>query len=361
LGLYYVVRFIRGGEWQGMAAFALVSLVLHGAAAVFWYERFGIWVPAVSQPGLTYGAGGDSLAVTYPISAADLPGLFLQWPAMIFRGSDLGTTLFGYVPFLVLGLAVAKGGAMLRGRTNGESVAELRLDRWDVLLGVYVVAWFVLLNFLPHAFRFDRYYSMPRIFRYLAPLSFPLCLLAAKLVLDLSRALRAGRRLGRATLPLLATLVVTVNVLQALETTSPGRRYRRVLGSVVAEITRTCPTRVVVAGPWLSRLMQLLWLRDVCGGRTALVVPTGSYRGIHRAEDYERWLGEAQRELPEDAMLMTGYFDYLYYNYDDSGFYLTQFARPLDDRWQLVKTFGSMDPTRLEPVRLWQWRPATQR
>ena len=46
------------------------------------------------------------------------------------------------------------------------------------------LVFFLLLNFFPNNFTFDRYYSVPRIFRYLAPLSYGLSLLAARLVLD---------------------------------------------------------------------------------------------------------------------------------------------------------------------------------
>ena len=348
LGTYYVVRLITGAEWRGLSAFVLTSVILHGAAAAFWHERFGMWLPFVAQPGLTY-----------PVPAEDLPDLFRLWPEMILRGSDLGTTLFGYLPFLALGSVVVKGGGMLRTPASGASAA-LRPDRWDVLLGVYIVTWFLLLNFVPQGFRFDRYYSIPRIFRYLAPLSLPLALLAAKLVLDVSRALRPVRRLGRGMLPLLAGVAIAINLVQAVEATSPGRDYRRVLGSVVEEITRACPPKVVIARAWLSRLMRDVYLKGSCGGQTAIVIPVGRYAGIHRARDYEQWLTEGQAEFPPGSLLMTGYFDYLYYNYDDSGFYLTGFQRPLDGRWQLVKSFGAMDPTAREPVRLWRWLPPTR-
>lgn len=51
---------------------------------------------------------------------------------------------------------------------------------------VYYVSFFLLLNFFPNNYKFDQYYSAPRIFRYLAPLSFPMSLHVGKMLLDLT-------------------------------------------------------------------------------------------------------------------------------------------------------------------------------
>src|SRR5207249_4726312 len=176
LGLHYLLETWRRGRWRGGVVFALASLVLHGATCAFWKRRTGTWLPFLWHH-----------AATYPVRPEDLSRVFRIYPDLLLHGSELGTTLFGSVPYLVvLGLALKLAGTGAR-----RLGVPYRMDARDwALFGCYA-SFLLLLNFFPNSFTFDRYYSVPRIFRYLAPLSFPMTLHLAKMVLDLVPA-RAG-------------------------------------------------------------------------------------------------------------------------------------------------------------------------
>src|SRR5262249_49999930 len=180
LAVFYIWR----RDWRGAASFAAASTVLHGATLAFWKSRLGHYFPFVTNH-----------AATYPIPASDLRRLFLDYPKLVFVGSDLGTTLFGTVPYLLVALLALKVvarwlPAWLRAR---RPVDFARWDRLDVLLVTVYGVFFVLLNFVPNGFQLDHYYSAPRIFRYLAPISFALSLHAAKMLLDMTSVIAPQR------------------------------------------------------------------------------------------------------------------------------------------------------------------------
>ena len=120
----------------------------------------------------------------------------MDYPKLIFVGSDLGDDLFGMVPYLLVGLLALKIAARwLPSSVRSSGSADFaRWDRLDVLLLTVYVVFLVLLDLVPNGFALDQYYSAPRIFRYLVPLSFAMTLHAAKMLLDLTAALVPRRR-----------------------------------------------------------------------------------------------------------------------------------------------------------------------
>src|SRR5262249_19678289 len=140
---------------------------------IFWRWRLGTFIPFISTH-----------AANYPVPWNALGELFLKYPRLIFVGSfEFPTTLWGTVPYvLVAVLAVKLMGVLIRALP-----ASLKLDRGDALLLGFWGSFFFLLEFFPNGFQLDAYYSVPRIFRYLAPVSFPIALHAAKCALDVTR------------------------------------------------------------------------------------------------------------------------------------------------------------------------------
>ena len=337
LGIHYLVEAWRRGRWRGGVVFALASLVLHGATCAFWKRRTGYWLPFIWYH-----------AATYPVEPGDLARVLRIYPDQLLHGSELGTTLFGSVPYLVvLGLALKLAGTGAR-----RLGVPYRMDARDwALFGCYA-SFLLLLNFFPNSFTFDRYYSVPRIFRYLAPLSFPMTLHLAKMVLDLVPA-RAG------WLSLAALLALTgSNLRQSAQATAPGRAYRARLMAIVLDVRERRPPMLVTEG-WVSYFLSNVYLRDLA--RKIEVVPVID---IYDARDYETWLWRRQSGLVPGTLLLTGFGSCVHYSAVRDGFRLALFQRGLDPAWKLLKDYGPLayhpDP---EPVRLWKLTervPATQ-
>ena len=175
LGVYYLAE----RRWRGLAAVTVASLVIHGATCAFWHAKVGSYLPFI-----------EAHAVNWAVPRDRLVEVFLTYPKLIFQGSsEFGTTLFGAVPYLLLALLLVK---VLATALRVPASSPLRLDRADRMLLVLWGSFFLLLDFFPNGFQFDAYYSVPRIFRYITPMSFPMTLHAAKLLLDVTR--RPGRR-----------------------------------------------------------------------------------------------------------------------------------------------------------------------
>src|SRR5437762_12959227 len=207
------------------------------------------------------------------------------------------------------------------------------------LFGCYAT-FFLLLNFFPNSFTFDRYYSAPRIFRYLAPLSFPMTLHLAKMVLDLVPA-RAG------WLSVAALLALTgSNLRQSAQATAPGRTYRATLMAIVRDVRERRPPMLVTEG-WVSYFLANVYLRDLA--REIQVVPVVD---TYAARDYEAWLWRRQSGLVPGTLLLTGFGSCAHYSAIRDGFRLTLFQRGLDPACKVLKDYGPLayhpDP---EPVR----------
>lgn len=330
LALYYVAR----RDWTGAASFAIASTVLHGATLLLWKVRLGSFVPFI-----------DTHAATYPVTPGNLGTTLWEYPKLLFVGSGLGTTLFGVVPFALGALVLAKVAwrwvpSQSRWR-RGRDFA--RWDRLDVLLLVVYGVFFVLLEFVPNGFRLDQYYSVPRIFRYLTPLSFAMTLHTAKLAIDAITAAAPARH-GVLVASFLG--LIAVNLVQAARATEPGRAYRTTLLAVRDDIAREAPPLVVaelVVSEWLRRVL-------LSGDRVGTVLtPYHTYA----ARDYETWLEANQSRFPPGSMLISGLCSYVFYGAFNDGFRLRLFAHPLAPEWELFKDYGSISHLP-DPVQVWR-------
>ncbi|TFG91381.1 MAG: tetratricopeptide repeat protein [Myxococcales bacterium] len=334
VGVHYLVRLVRERDGRGLVAFVGTSLVLHAAACAFWRGTTNTWTPFL-----------EHLSATYPVSADQLSTLFLEYPRAIFVGSEHGNTLFGLVPYLLVGGL----GLSIFGRRVPALAARaprIALDRYDVWLLCSCLVFFGLLELFPNNFTFDRYYSVPRIFRYLAPLSFGLSLFAAKLLVDLGQLVPA--RLGLRWIAALGVLVLLAS--GTLEAVAPGRSHHARVAALREELRTSCPP-VVMLELRQAIFFRELHLRVACPGSVVLRPP-----GIHQTRDYERWLQELEPRLPTGAVLVTGLIQFVYYACYICGPRLSHFEAALDPRWSLVRELAPVgfDPAR-EPVRLWRW------
>lgn len=340
VGLHYLLRWWRRGEARGLVAFLAASALLHAAACAFWRVETGTWVPFLER-----------LSATYPVPEGQLAAVLLEYPRLIAIGSEHGNTLFGAVPYLLAGALALS----LLGRLRPALVARapgLRLDRIDVWLLCSCLTFFGLLEFFPNNFTFDQYYSVPRIFRYLAPLSFGLSLLAAKRLVDLApllpaRSLRAFAALG-------VLIALGCGTLLAVE---PTRSHHERIAALRAELRATCPPELVM--DWTHALFfRELHLREACPDTAVR-----SFRVDTPAVELEGWLHGLEPELAPGTRLVTGLVSYVYYGCATCSFRLASFTAPLDARWVLERELPptSFDRER-EPVRLWRWtgkpRPA---
>jgi hypothetical protein len=309
---------LAGRRWRATTAFVATSAVLHGATLLYWRASVGTYTPFMATH-----------AANYPVAAKELLFEWRRYPYMIFVGSEFRTTLFGIVPYVLFGLLLVQ--ALRR-----------RLDRADVLLAGFWGGFLLFLEFFPAGFALDAYYTVPRIFRYLAPISFPLTLHAAKLVLDVTRDLPA---VG----PALVAALVAVGLYQSAEATLPGRIHRRILLRVVRAIERAAPPRVVAEttlGYWL-RALHL----DPEVVETELTTPPG----IYVATECEKWIRSNEATWPTGTLLLTGLANYVHYGAHAQGLRLAWFDAPLDDRWELAGEYGTVSYLpRPEEARLWR-------
>jgi tetratricopeptide (TPR) repeat protein len=325
LGLYY----LAGRRWRGAGAFVVASVLIHGATCAYWQAVLGTPVPFLT-----------SYAVNYAVPRNELVDLWLKYPRLIFQGSsEFGTTLFGAIPYLLVLLLVVKAIATWR------RVSALVFDRADALLLGFYGTFFVLVEFVPNGFQLDAYYSVPRIFRYLAPVSFPIALHVAKMLLDVARAANAS---SRAAL-LLVMPALALNVYQAAEATGPGRIYRQNLIAVLDDVRAAAPP-ALLAESLLASYFRNLYL-DPDRDRIAVIVLIEP----HNAPDYERWLHDHESSLPNGTMLVTGLASFVHYGAHIDGFRLRWFEGALSPQWRLVKEYGVLSYLpRPEPARLWR-------
>src|SRR5262245_7159668 len=334
VGIHYLLRWVRHGERRALVAFAAASLVLHAAACAFWRIKAGTWVPFLER-----------LSATYPVPRERLLAVLLEYPIAIFVGSEHGHTLFGAVPYLLLGsLGLAVLARWIPALTA--RAPRIGLDRYDKWLLYSCLVFFGLLEFFPNNFTFEEYYSVPRIFRYLAPLSFGLSLLAAKGLVDLAPLLPARR--GLRSLAALAVLLLLAG--GALDALAPGRSHRARVAELRAELQAMCPP-VVVMERTQARFFRELHLREACPDTAVLSERSDGPEGLS-----ERWLRDNEPQLVRDAVLVTGLPAFVYYACYHCGFRLGHFEAPLDPRWTLVQELPPADfDKEHEPVRLWRW------
>ena len=342
VALLFVLEFRRGRRWTAAASFAGASIALHGSTFLTWKLLTGDFMPFL-----------HTHAATYPVATADLLRTFTLYPAQIFIGSEFGTTLFGLLPYAFLLLLALKLG--LRWWGNRESKFHAAFHRWDDLdlaLVALCGCFFLLLNFFPNTFKFDGYYSAPRIFRYLAPLSLLLTIHVAKLLGDLLEAIEPhwGRGQGRGWRFALLASGLALNIVQAHSALSPALTYRRALLAILADIRARNPP-LVIAHAYLRFWLDHVYLSPKLRQRTTAISPDL----IYQAPEHERWLHDRDSEIPPGTYLISGLSSYVFFGAHSHGFRLAQFKAGLDSRWALVKDYGRLDYLPLpENARLWR-------
>jgi hypothetical protein len=332
LGAYWLL----GRRWRAAAAFAGTSAILHGVTCVFWKLKLGTFFPFIGMHG-----------VTYPVPLQELGRVLLLYPKLLFAGSEFGTTLFGAVPYLLLALLLVKTIATL----VHSRAASLRLDRADGHLVAFWASLFLFLEFFPTGFKLDAYYSVPRIFRYLAPLSFPMALHVAKMLLDVVRSLPTVAAAA------VVASVLALNLWQSAEATGPGRVYRENLLAVIQDVRRAAPPKLVADGVIGG------WIRDLYldSERDSIDV-VSPQAGVYSARQHEAWLRERAPSWPHGTMLVTGLGSCIHYGGHGDGFRLAGFEKPLAPSWTLAQSYGVLSYLpRPEPARLWRLESSAQR
>lgn len=336
LGLYYLI----GRRWRAAFAFTVASMVIHGLTCVYWWTQLGTFFPFFSK-----------YAANYPVPADALGELFLKYPRLMLVGSfEFPTTLWGATCYVVLALLLVKVVA-----TFVRSLPpSLRFDRADAMLMTFYLSFFALLEFFPNGFQLDAYYSVPRIFRYLAPLSFPIALHAAKLVLDVTRVPVGSIAPGVVAAGVVAPLLA-LNVVQAVDATGPGRVYRRALLDVLRDVRAMKPPMLVAESTIASYFRDLHLDPDTQSTEVVILYTE------HQAPDYEHWLREHQDAMPDGTLLVSGLANFVHYGAHMDGYRLEWFAQPLSPQWKLVREYGMLTYLpRPEPARLWRLdRPRT--
>jgi hypothetical protein len=330
LGLYYLL----GRRWRAAAAFVVTSLVLHGATCAFWKVKLGTFVPFISAH-----------AANYMVPLKDLGELFLKYPRLMFVGSfEFPTTLWGSVPWvLTILLAVKLVGTVVRAMPE-----SLRFDRNDGLLLGFWGPFFLLLEFFPNGFQLDAYYSVPRIFRYLAPISFPIALHAAKCVLDLTRLRILGLPSAAVATGLVAPLLA-LYVSQGVQANGPSSIYRKDFHAVLDDVRAIKPP-ALVAESLIASYFRDLYL-DPDEQEIQVVILSEQ----HNAPEYERWLHAHEATLPRGTLLVTGLGSFVHYGAHIDGFRLAWFKEPLSPSWKLVREYPVLTfLSRPEPARLWR-------
>ncbi len=335
LGIYYLVELWKKKEWRGPASFTLSSLLLHSLTVCFWKWKMGMFFPFFSAH-----------SATYPVPEEELLQLFGQYPHLIFQGSEYGTTLFGWLPYLLLILLAIKW--ILRFHLPVRR-GPWALDGRDALLVSFYGTFFLFLNFFPNAFQFDQYYSMPRIFRYLAPISWPMALHLGKMICDLSLLLAEKRR-SWLVCGVSFLLLYSLNWKQTVEATGPGVLYRKNLDMVLQDLNRLCPPKILVES-WQSFFMQSLYLKGSCAQTAVFPVV-----GIYQATEYEEWLKDNLSTLPQGTVIISGIGSCIHYSCYTCGYRLAHFNHPLPKGWKLLREYESLSfLPQPEPIRLWQW------
>ncbi len=345
LGFYYLYQILKHKKWQGLASFFFVSLVIHGITNIIWKINIGTFFPYLYYH-----------SATYPVAEGSLSWLFQLYPKHILQGSEFGTTLFGLVPYLLILLLASKLAIpVLLKRAKG----YLKIDKLDIYLIAFYGSFFLLLNFFPNTFVFDQYYSAPRIFRYLTPISFPMTLHLAKLVLDFSIAASKSVRIKskkkssmrKVIIILPFFLLISACIYQADEATKPGQIYRENFLSIIEDVKEQSPP-TLISEAWISVFLRDVYLRD-----SAINVPP--IIDTHAAKDYEKWLNENQYNFPEGTIMITGLCSCLHYGCHGCGFRIIQFSDDLNSGWKLFREYGNLTYLpQPEPARLWIWKPS---
>lgn len=337
LGVYYLFKSLKSKRIRGFLTFIITSLMLHAMTCLLWKIQIGKFLPFLSNH-----------AATYPVPRKELSHLFLVYPKQIFCGSEFGTTFFGHIPYLLFFLLLIKLVMFVFEPEN----QGYKLDTKDIWLFGYYISFFLLLNFFPNSFKFDQYYSAPRIFRYLAPLSFPMTLHLAKIIIEFTDAeIMNVKPVGivffsKAVPILIFSILLLTNILLANIATKEGRLYRQTFLAVISDIKNHPPPKLL-AESWMSFFLRELYLKEYADRIVSLF-------NIHSAADYELWLDRNQNQLPDQTMLITGLGSYVHYGAHYNGFRLNLFSKPLNSAWSLYRQYKIQSYlSNSEQARLW--------
>jgi len=355
--IYYLTQFVKNKRWRGFALFVLTSLILHTIIGIFWLTKNGMFFPFFKYH-----------SATYPVALRDIVPLFYVYPKLIFEGSQFGTTLFGLIPYALFILLATKLALRFFSKKYWKNFI---FDNLDIYLIGFYMSFFLFLNFFPNTFTFDQYYSAPRIFRYLGPISFPMTLHIPKLILDFNKIIskqkpkkrpkkkRKSRKrrkfifndqMKKYFIGLVFLFLILANIFQADMATKPGQIYRRNLLLIIDDIKTQSPPQLL-SESWLS-----FFLREVYLSETEIEIR--SIFNIYNAKEYESWLKQNQDELPEGTMIITGLGNCVHYGCHGCGFRLNRFNEHLDPRWKLYKEYGILSyMPNPEHARLWIWQP----
>lgn len=322
LPLYWLYAWFVGRKEKhfefAFHVFVSVSALLHLATCLFWKVKTGTYLPFVFQH-----------APNYAFPREHLKALFSEYGYLLLKGSEFGTTFYGVVPYLFLTLLVLK---IILACIKGRHAVFDRVDLW--LLGYFWI-FFLLLTFFPNGFKLDKYYSVYRTFRYTTPLSFPLALMSAKMILDLPR--HFSWKASPFLQGLLWGSLLLLNGVQAAEATRPGRTYRSIYMNVVQELYQRRPPMMVMDS-WMGGLMFNAFTQRI----DPQTVPTFFIR-TQVAKDHEKWLKENQSSWPSGTLLLTGLSSYVNYGCHSCGLRLREFEAPLSPDWKLLKEVGYLD------------------
>ena len=252
--------------------------------------------------------------------------------------------VFGYLPYLLIVLIIAK---IILTLLPARHQNYFKWDSFDMYLIVYYSSFFLFLNVFPNNFKFDQYYSAPRIFRYLTPLSFPMTLHLAKLAFDFWK--MRGIFIREYSIVILFFPLILINLFQTNSATMPGQIYRNTLSLILKDIKEQSPPKLL-ADSWLGFFLREVYLK--AESNKIRIVPI---YGIYSAKDYEKWLIKNQNNLPEGTMLITGLCNFVHYGGYYDGFRLRHFSSNLNPQWTLFREYGMLSYLPLpEPARLWR-------
>jgi len=318
--IFYVRLLLRKKEYKSLIYFFLTSLVLHALIGIFWVKEVGIFFPFLKYH-----------SATYPIPNNKIFELWTVYPTYIFKGSFISTTLFGLVPYFLLAFLLVKLVLFWK--------KKIKIDELDFYLFPFYFIFFMLLNFLPDTpLKFDQYYSVPRIFRYLYPISFPMSLHAGKMIVDIFISLKFKKEFQI----FLFLFLIVVNLVYACEATLPGRIYREDLLSMVEDIKRIEPP-IVLSESWIGFFLERVYLKD-----TKIIVKI--VPNIFDAKEYESWLKENEKDLPDKTLLIANFGSCVHYGCYNCGFQLSLFKEKTLEKWKLLKEYKKLEYSPLKQV-----------
>ena len=250
---------------------------------------------------------------SYPVLSYEVKNVFWRYPSQIFQGSEFHTTLFGLLPFLWLFLLELKILASLFYRYFPSRWRIHQIDLfWLASYGVF----FLFLEFFPSQFRKDLFYSIPRTFQYLYPISLPLTLHVFTMLLDYfhfedssgvntvtgGNSAAKARRTPKRTVAFFALTIslCIFGVVQGYSATRPPVEFSRALKTIASEVKQRCPP-AVYGNLWTVQFLKLLLKTQSCP-QTRFESPT--VKSSDHSSTNWAWLSENQTRFEKNSILV---------------------------------------------------------